>query len=203
MFLTLEGIDGCGKTTQARILVENLVSRYGAEAVLWTKEPGGWTGGERIRELLLDQGMQHSLSELFLFLADRCEHVKRVIYPALESGKIVVCERFTDSTLAYQSWGRGICLEKIEELFQWCDFPVPDLTFWIDLPPQKAYHRVSRRGNLDRLEEEGKAFLEKVREGFLFLSEREPERIGRLDGDNDQVNIAGEIAERLEVFLSL
>ncbi|MBL3538607.1 dTMP kinase [Aminivibrio sp.] len=199
IFLTLEGIDGCGKTTQARILAGNLASRLGNEAVLWTKEPGGWAGGEMIRALLLQQGMQHPLSELFLFLADRCEHIKEVIAPALDAGKIVVCERFTDSTLAYQSWGRKISLEKIEDLFRWCAFPVPDLTFWIDLPPGKACHRVSRRGGLDRMEEKGKIFLENVRNGFLFLSEREPERIIRLDGDKDIEAIAQEIARRVEV----
>lgn len=202
VFLTLEGIDGCGKTTQARILVGNLASRFGDDAVLWTKEPGGWTGGEKIRDLLLKHGMQHPLSELFLFLADRCEHIREVVAPALEAGKIVVCERYTDSTLAYQSWGRKIPLEKIEELFRWCAFPVPDQTFWIDLPPGKAYHRVSRRGGPDRMEEKGTPFLENVRRGFLFLSEREPERITRLDGDNDADAIAGEIARRAEVLLS-
>jgi dTMP kinase len=202
VFLTLEGIDGCGKSTQARILAGNLALRFGREAVLWTKEPGGWPGGEKIRELLLEHGMQHPLSELFLFLADRCEHIRREVEPALSSGRIVVCERYTDSTLAYQSWGRGISPEKIEELFRWCRFPVPDLTFWIDLPPGKAYHRVSRRGGPDRMEEEGTSFLEKVREGFLFLSRREPERIVSLDGTNDIEAIAREIQRRVEVFLS-
>ncbi|MPL92475.1 Thymidylate kinase [bioreactor metagenome] len=202
VFLTLEGIDGCGKTTQARILVGNLVSRFGKEAVFWTKEPGGWPGGEKIRELLLEHGMQHPLSELFLFLADRCEHIRREVAPALSSGRIVVCERYIDSTLAYQSWGRGISSEKIEDLFRWCCFPVPDLTFWIDLPPGKAYHRVSRRGSPDRMEEKGQSFLENVREGFLFLSRRDPERIVSLDGNNDIKTIAREIERRVEVFLS-
>ncbi len=117
VFLTLEGIDGCGKTTQARILVGNLASRFGDDAVLWTKEPGGWTGGEKIRDLLLKHGMQHPLSELFLFLADRCEHIREVVAPALEAGKIVVCERYTDSTLAYQSWGRKIPSKRSRSCF--------------------------------------------------------------------------------------
>lgn len=203
MFLTLEGIDGCGKTTQARLLSERL-RRPGTTCgdVVWTKEPGGWTGGDKIRELVLRDGLEHPLSELFLFLADRCEHVLQVIAPALKEGKTVICERYTDSTLAYQSWGRGLPMERIEDLFRWCGFPSPDLTIWIDLPAPAAYHRMAGRGRMDRLEEEGTVFLEKVRSGFAFLAERDRARIVRIDGDKDIPGISAEIIDTVLAFLS-
>lgn len=204
MFITLEGIDGCGKSTQARLLVEKLVQAgWEEDCIVWTKEPGGWQGGEKIRELLLEEGMAHLLGELFLFLADRSEHVHRVIGPALSEGRIVICERYTDSTLAYQAWGRGISTEKIEDLFRWCAYPVPDVTFWIDLPSETAYRRMTRRGSLDQVESEGVAFLDKVRSGFAFLATRECQRIVRIEGKMTVQDIAEEIYRRVEVALSL
>lgn len=203
MFITLEGIDGCGKTIQARMLYEGLVSRFGEDSVLWTKEPGGWPGGEKLREFLLEGAPRHPLTESFIFIADRCEHVEKVIKPALEAGRIIICERYSDSTLAYQSWGRGIPLEKLEELLRWCAFPVPDRTLLLDLSPEKAYDRLSRRGGLDRLEEEGIHFLEKVREGYQFLARRDAGRIVVLDGDRPAETVAEEIALKAEVFFPL
>mgnify|MGYP003587668228 CR=1 FL=1 len=208
MFITLEGIDGCGKSTQAALLVEGLRRRFcpapppEGMSVLWTKEPGGWTGGDSIRSLILEGNLLHPLSELFLFLADRCEHVRQVVGPALEQGRIVVCERYTDSTLAYQSWGRGIPPEKVERLFQWCAFPVPDVTFWIDVPPEKALRRLRKRGHPDRLEAEGAEFLERVRSGFSSLALGSGGRILTIDGDRDADVISLEIAGAVERFLS-
>ncbi|NLK18441.1 MAG: dTMP kinase [Synergistaceae bacterium] len=201
LFFTFEGIDGCGKSTQACLLYKRLTSRRGEDSVVWTREPGGWDGGEKIRELLLERGTSHAMSELFLFMADRCEHASRVINPALDAGKTVLCERYTDSTIAYQSWGGGIPLSRIEEMFNWCSFPVPDLTFFIDIGPEAALERVVRRGRPDFLEKKGASFLERVREGFVFLSEREPERIVRLDGGLGIESLAGEIGDKAEVLL--
>ena len=105
MFITLEGIDGCGKSTQARLLCEALSARG---TVVQTREPGGWEGGAELRSMVLGGSLKHPWSELFLFLLDRAEHAARVITPALEAGRHVVCERYHDSTLAYQVWGRGM-----------------------------------------------------------------------------------------------
>lgn len=191
MFITIEGIDGCGKSTQARLLAERLADDDCP--VVWTKEPGGWRNGETLRTLLLEGCLVHPLSELFLFLADRGEHVHQVIHPALAAGQTVLCERYSDSTLAYQSWGRGIPSERIEDLLRWADFPVPDITVLIDLPTEAACARLRRRGAPDRLEREGATFLDRVRKGFSVLAAREPHRIVTLDGMKSVGQIADEI----------
>jgi dTMP kinase len=167
--------------------------------ILWTREPGDWDGGAFIREILLNGELAHPLSELFLFLLDRCEHVRRVILPVLAEGGIVVCERYTDSTLAYQSWGRGIPAGKIEELFSWCDFPVPDRTFWLDLPVEIAYQRMSLRGTQDRFEAEGVPFLQRVRSGFASLAARAKGRIIPVDAEVEQTVLSEKIFSLLEV----
>lgn len=184
MFITIEGIDGCGKSTQARLLAERLSEEHSLPVVR-TKEPGGWQGGFALRSLLLEGQLAHPLSELFLFLADRGEHVRQCISPSLISGKTVLCERYSDSTLAYQSWGRGLPLDRMEELLRWADFPLPDVTFYIDIPVETALRRIKGRGPLDRFEKEGGAFLQRVRSGFRALSAREPGRIVSLDGEMD------------------
>ena len=198
MFITFEGIDGCGKSTQARLLVDKLCSVRGMESVIWTKEPGGWPGGNSLRQILLEGSLHHPLTELFLFLADRCEHVKQVILPALEAEKIVVCERYNDSTMAYQWGGRGIDREKINALFRWASFPSPDITFWIDLPADHAYDRMVSRGTPDRLESEGIPFLSRVRQGFFTLAEEFPDRIISVNGDKGATLLASEIYSKVE-----
>lgn len=204
MFITFEGIDGCGKSTQARLLVDKLRSSRGEDSVIWTKEPGGWPGGNSLREILLEGNLRHPLTELFLFLADRCEHVEQVILPALAAGKIVVCERYNDSTMAYQWGGRGIDREKIDALFSWASFPSPGITFWIDLPAEKAYDRMVSRGNPpDRLESEGIPFLARVRQGFSTLAKKNPDRIVPLNGNKEADLLASEIYLKVEEFFPL
>ena len=179
MFLTIEGIDGSGKSTFAERAVA-LLRKYGHKT-LWTREPGGWKGGDQIRSLLLEGNLKSSASEIMLFLADRCEHVAQVISPALQSGVSVVCERYNDSTLAYQCWGRGIERAGIEKLIEWCALPVPDLTIWLDVPLDVARERVCSRGKSDRIESEKAQFHQRVASGFAALCRENPARIVRFD----------------------
>jgi len=175
---------------------------HGKRHVFRTREPGGWDGGSWIREHILKGDFSHPMSELFLFLVDRCEHVRRKILPVLEGGGIVICERYTDSTLAYQSWGRGIPPGKVETLFEWCSFPSPNRTFWLDIPVKTAIERVCLRGARDRFEEEGSAFLERVRTGFSSLAARDPHRICTVEASEEPEALASKIFSLVEVSLS-
>ena len=197
MFIVLEGIDGAGKSTQAARLVSWLKEARGGRPVLWTREPGDWAGGKDLRHILLEGDLRHPHSELFLFLADRCEHVASRIAPALQRREWVICERYCDSTLAYQCWGREISRRVVEELFSWCHFPRPDLSLWIDIPLDRAMERIRARGGLDRIEGEAKDFLERVRQGFADLYREGPQWRRRIDGNGDASAV--EIAVRNEV----
>ena len=179
LFITLEGIDGCGKTTQACLLADWL--ERGGWPVRSTREPGGTPPGQAIRELLLspDRTMPPE-AELFLYLADRAIHVSQVVQPALAEGRVVVCERHTDSTLAYQGYGRGLDLVLLRRLnTRAASGLVPHLTIVLDVPPTQARLDATR---LDRLESEGGEFLARVAEGFRKLARAEPERIKLVDG---------------------
>ncbi|MDD4364729.1 MAG: dTMP kinase [Synergistales bacterium] len=189
MFITFEGIDGCGKTTQACRIADYLKSRLGEGAVLLTQEPGGWPQGEKIREMLLTGHLEHVLSELFLFLIDRCEHLSQVVLPALKEGRVVLCDRYTDSTLAYQAWGRGLPRAQIEALFDWCAFPRPDLTFWFALSPAVAAERLKRRGGTDRIESADDVFLDRVVAGYEALWREDSARIRRIDASRDEEHL--------------
>lgn len=202
MFITIEGIDGTGKTTQASNIVEFFCELVGPEKVLWTREPGDWTKGSLIRELLLHSELKHLHSELYLFLIDRCEHVSGVIMPALQEGKIVICERYTDSTLAYQVWGRGLSLQKVEALFAWSGFPVPDKTIWLDMDVREALSRVLSRGDQDRIESDGLEFLSRVRKGYIDLQGREPERIKRINAEGTIGDVKGRVQREMEPLLN-
>lgn len=175
MFITFEGIDGSGKSTQAALLAKWLSEEKGRDVVL-TREPGGWPGGSVLREMVVGGSLRHKWSEAYLFMLDRAEHVASVIEPALDDGKYVVCERYHDSTLAYQVWGRGMPLDIFDELARLSSFPVPDLTILFDILPENALERVRSRGKLDSFESGGRSFMEKIREGYLSLSKRDPER---------------------------
>ncbi len=201
MFIVLEGIDGSGKTTQATRLLPWLQDLRGEERVLWTREPGDWTGGKALRKILLEEELQHPHTELFLFLADRCEHVASRITPALLRKDWVVCERYCDSTLAYQCWGRGLPRQLVEELFTWCRFPRPDLSLWIDIPHERAMERIKTRGKLDRIERDAEEFLHRVRQGFATLSQEEPKWRRRIDGNQDVTAV--ESALRAEIRQAL
>ena len=173
MFITLEGIDGCGKSTQARLLCEALSARG---AVVQTREPGGWEGGAELRSMVLGGSLKHPWSELFLFLLDRAEHAARVITPALEAGKHVVCERYHDSTLAYQVWGRGMPFEPLRGAAELAGFPKPEATVLFDIEPELALSRVAKRGRPDAFESEGLAFMRRIAEGYRALAAADEKR---------------------------
>ena len=173
VFITFEGIDGCGKSTQAKMLFE-LLNKSGS-AVL-THEPGGWDGGAPLRALVLNGGLRHSWSEFYLFMLDRSEHAARVIEPAIAAGKHVICERYHDSTLAYQVWGRKLPYGPLHDALSLASLPIPDITFFFSIAPEKALSRVSKRGAADAFESEGLAFMKRVDEGYRTLAKNESTR---------------------------
>jgi dTMP kinase len=186
-FITLEGGEGAGKSTQARLLVEAL-ARAGITAKA-TREPGGSPGAEAIRSLLLQGENERwdAIGETLLFFAARRDHVARTILPALEVGRWMVCDRFTDSTVAYQGYGRGLPLAELEGLrrFALGDFG-PDLTLILDLPVDDGLLRVaSRAGSADRFERLDRNFHQRLREGFLAIAKSDPERCAVVDALDD------------------
>ncbi|MBK8163373.1 MAG: dTMP kinase [Gammaproteobacteria bacterium] len=176
-FITLEGIEGVGKSTNLAF-IRALLEERGAKVVV-TREPGGTPLGEEIRELLLDHrhdGMSAD-TELLLMFAARAEHIARVIKPALAAGSWVLCDRFTDATFAYQGGGRGLGFERVAALADWVHRDLrPDLTLLFDLPVEVGLQRAGRRNASDRFEKEKIGFFERVRDTYLQLAEREPRR---------------------------
>ena len=198
-FITIEGIEGSGKSTQARRLAELLRAQTSREVVV-TREPGGTDLTQRIRSLLADPtaGLDPR-AELFLFLADRAHHVATVIGPALARGAIVICDRYSDSTLAYQGYARGHDLELLRDLNTWASYgAAPDLTLWIDCDVEVGLARANKRagGPGDRFEAEPLRFHEKVRLGFAEIAATESGRVVRIDGslDMDAVLAAMKVA---------
>jgi dTMP kinase len=195
LFVTLEGIEGSGKSTQADRLKGSLESE--GIAVVRTREPGGTPFAEQIRALVLNLGEEPVFpeTELLLFLAARAQHVRGLIAPALASGQVVICDRFTDATLAYQGGARNSGIEMVRRLNDWATGGLqPDRTFLIDLPVQEGIARSRKRqGNfgIDRIEREGPGFLEKVRQAYRGLADKEPERIRVLDGTESADVLAG------------
>jgi dTMP kinase len=187
--ITFEGIDGCGKTTQANLLLEKLCSL--GVSVSLHREPGGTAIGERIRSVLLDTA--HSdmfpFTELFLYLAARAQLTFSVIHPALNSGKTVIMDRFTDSSVAYQGYARGLGFDLVRDLNLAATGGLsPDLTFVLDCNLETASARSA--SSPDRLESEGIAFMRRVREGYLLIAECEPERVRIVDGELSVSEIA-------------
>ncbi len=182
LFITLEGIEGAGKSTIIKKLGDAL-RKQGVD-VVETFEPGDTPAGRRIRQILLDPELKglSPLTELLLYFADRAEHVKKVIEPALRSGRIVICDRFMDSTFAYQGFGRGLDLKTLYSLNEIATGGLkPDLTVLLDLDAKTGLDRNRKTGKNDRFEQESLEFHEKVRKGFLELARREPERFVVVD----------------------
>lgn len=190
-FITFEGIDGSGKSTQARLLAERM-----PEAVL-TREPGGSPGAEEIRALLLtgDPDRWSAETEILLFTAARRDHLEKTIRPALAAGKTVICDRFADSTRVYQGATRGDLRAKVDRLHEAMIGQEPDRTFIIDMDPETALKRGLARGSgEDRFEDMGLAFQETLRHGFLALAHDHPDRCVLIDGNRAPEAVAAEIA---------
>lgn len=190
-FITFEGIDGCGKTTQLEN-VRKLLEENGIECVT-TREPGALKLGSQIREILLHyDGVVADNCEMFLFLADRSQHVETFIKPMIEEGKVVLCDRHTDSTIAYQGYGRGGDVEKLTELNKIAtNGLVPNLTFLFDVSVETGHERAGK--DLDRLELAGKEFFERTRQGYLTLAKQHPERIKVINAEKSKESVYNDV----------
>jgi dTMP kinase len=200
--ITLEGIEGSGKSSQIAILAEYLEQNNWN--VLKTREPGGTKLGERIRDLLLDTRHPDitAKTELLLYLASRAQHFQEVILPALQQRKVVLCDRFSEATLAYQGYGRGLDLNKVKTLLSYVtEGRKPDLTLLLDLEVRQGLMRINSRTSKDRLEQERIEFYEKVRQGYLKLAKMSPRQIVVIDAGHSFEKVATQIREIVEAFL--
>ena len=193
LFITFEGADGCGKTTQIKLLDEYLRSK--GYKTLLTREPGSIGLGIKLREILLNyDGEISPTCESFLFLADRAQHIDCIIKPALDDGIVVLCDRHTDSTVAYQGYGRGIDLEQIHYLNKIATGNLkPDLTIVLDVDIETSLARVGTEK--DRMESAGAEFFERVRQGFLEIAKQEPHRVKIVDSTQTIEDIHKQILE--------
>ena len=198
LFITFEGADGCGKTTQIKLL-DNYLKNKGYETLL-TREPGAKGLGEKIREILFNyDGEVSSQCESFLFLADRAQHIDCIVKPALELGKIVLCDRHIDSTVAYQGYGRCLDLEKIHYLNNIATSGLkPDLTIIFDIDVKTSMQRVG--STKDRMESAGEEFFNRVRNGYLKIAELEPNRVKVLSSSDTIENIHKKVIELVETI---
>jgi dTMP kinase len=200
-FITFEGMDGCGKTTQLRLLAKHLRER--GESVVETVEPGGTEIGQQIRRILLDPANTaiHPRTELLLYFGSRAQNVEQVIRPALSEGRLVLCDRFTDSTLVYQGCGRGLDSQIVLDLDRIaCQGLKPDLTVLIDVDLETSLNRARRRNQRtdsseSRIDEEENAFHERVRRGYLALAAQERDRFVVIDGRGEIGEIAAAVRQ--------
>ena len=203
LFITVEGGEGAGKSTCVDVVTQELESQ--GWSVVRTREPGGTTLGEELREVLLghrDGGMD-SGTELLLMFAARCEHLAKVIQPALDAGKAVLCDRFTDATYAYQGGGRGIDPQRIAVLENWVQQGLrPNLTLLLDLPVEIGLERAGTRGELDRFEVEANSFFQKVRKAYLDIAQDDPQRVKVIDASKAQAEVQDAIVAVLRSFLN-
>lgn len=204
LFITFEGVDGCGKTTQLRLLASWLKER--GRNIVETVEPGGTDIGREIRKILLDPANTaiRPRTELLLYFASRAQNVEEVIRPAIENNAVILCDRFTDSTIVYQGCGRGLQTDVILDLHRIaCGALKPDITLLIDVDVDTSLARARRRNdrtdaNESRIDEEGRDFHERVRRGYLQLAANEPDRFITIDGMHPAVEVAAAIREAIQ-----
>ena len=210
MFITFEGIEGCGKSTQTKRLVNRL--RELAVPLVITLEPGGTAVGQKIRHILLDSRNQHlsHLTELLLYAADRAQHVEEIIKPALEQEKWVLCDRFFDATTVYQGYARGLDMKLIATLNEKASPGIlPDITFLIDCPVEIGLERALNRNRVqfqqgqDRFEREKTDFHESVRKGYLTMARKNSERFRVVDGELEADELEALIFRHIEPYISL
>ncbi len=198
MFITIEGGEGSGKSTLIKSLAMHLKLK-GAEVFI-TREPGGTPFGEAIREILLNPDASFtfgSRAEMLLFLAARIQHIEQVIKPRLEKGITVICDRFNDSTIAYQGGARGLGIDEVERICkEACQGFEPDYTFILDISPEKAFQRIRR--SKDRLEQEEMDFHHAVRKAFLQLKDKYPKRIHMINADQSPEEVLHSVLEKLK-----
>ncbi len=202
LFLTFEGIDGSGKSTQARMLAEYL--RDAGHQVILTREPGGSPGAEEIRRLVLegDPDRWSAETELLLFTAARRDHLERTIEPALAEGKVVICDRFADSTRMYQGLSRGNLRGLVDQLHELMIGREPDMTLLIDMDPDTGLSRAKgRQGTEERFEDFGPALQKQMRAGFLALADEFSDRFRVVDGNRDMDSVAQDVRDIVEAAL--
>ncbi|MEX0310527.1 MAG: dTMP kinase [Tateyamaria sp.] len=202
-FITFEGIDGSGKSTQARVLADRL--RADGHDVVLTREPGGSPGAEEIRALVLqgDPDRWSAETELLLFTAARRDHMERLIQPAVDAGQIVICDRFADSTRMYQGLSRGDLRPKVDLLHDLMIGREPDLTILIDMDPTQGLARAKgRQGTEERFEDFGADLQEKMRAGFLALADEFADRFRTIDGANDIDRVSDEVYAAVSSYLA-
>ncbi len=203
LFITFEGIDGSGKSTQTKLLKSSLEAR-GYDVVM-TREPGGSVGAEEIRALVLqgDTDRWSAETEILLFTAARRDHMERTVLPALEAGKIVICDRFADSTRMYQGLSRGDLRALVDQLHDLMIPKDPDITILIDMDPKVGLSRAKARDTVEeRFEDFGLSFQEQMRHGFLELAKAEPNRIKVIDGQGTPETVSAAILAQIEAALA-
>lgn len=195
-FITLEGIDGAGKSTHMSFIAEHL--RAAGHQVVMTREPGGTPLGEMLRDIVLSQSM-HVETETLVMFASRREHIDKVIAPALAQGIWVLSDRFTDATFAYQGGGRGIAVERLRALEDWVQGALqPDLTLLFDVPLEVSRNRLAMNASLDRFEQEKQEFFARVRQAYLDRAAQHPQRIRVVDATRSIGDIRAELGPVLE-----
>lgn len=201
-FITIEGSEGVGKTTNINFIVNFLTNQN--KEVLETREPGGTAAAEDIRKILLNPESEliPDIAELLLFFAARSLHLENVIVPALRAGKFIICDRFTDATIAYQGFGRGFDIDRINNIAQWVHADIqPDLTILLDAPAEIGMQRAIKRGEIDRMESEEISFYERVREGYICLAKQYSDRFVVVDANQPLDLVQKEIIMHLKNLL--